>query len=125
MKTHSAINHETLGGATVNASIPKQRTLRFVSPGEEELRAACRILSRMEGICAAAPGLDCITVSYDLHQAPLARIEEVATDAGLVLRGGLHRCRRALWKFAEDNEIANAAHPGDGACCNRPPIRLR
>lgn len=106
-------------------AIPKRRKLRFVSPGEEALRAACGKLLRMMGVSAAVPGADCITVYYDLRQATFAQIEAVVAGSGLVLRSGLHRWRRSLWKFEEGNEIDNVAHPSNGACCNRPPVRLR
>lgn len=55
----------------------------------------------------------------------LALVEREAAAAGLALRGGLHGWRRALWRFAERNEMDNLARAGNGACCNRPPPRLR
>ncbi len=106
-------------------AIPKQRTLRLVSSSGEALRCACEKLLCMMGVSAARPGIDCITVKYDLRQATLAQIEAVAVNSGLVLGSGLHHWRRALWKFSENNEIQSAAHPANRACCNRPPIRLR
>ncbi len=34
---------------------------------------------------------------------------------------GLHVFRRSLWRFFEHNELENAAHAGNLACCSRPP----
>ncbi len=105
--------------------IPKTRKLRFVSPENELLSAACGKLLRMMGVATAVAGNNCITVDYDLRQATLAQIEEVVAGSGLVLRSGLHRWQRAFWKFEERNEIDNVADSGVSACCNRPPARLR
>lgn len=105
--------------------IPKRRRLRFVSPGAESLRAACGVLLGMMGVRSAIPDGDAIVTQYDLRQATLAQLERTCAGSGLVLRGGLHGWRRALWRFEEDNEIGNAARPAGGACCNRPPARVR
>ncbi|QDX80961.1 hypothetical protein B9N43_06690 [Denitratisoma sp. DHT3] len=105
--------------------IVRRHRLRFVAPTREALRVACGKLLSMMGVAAATPDLDGITVEYDLRQATLAQIEGVVAEAGLILRGGLHRWRRNLWKFIEGNEIENEAHPMSGACCNRPPARSR
>jgi hypothetical protein len=53
----------------------------------------------------------------------LNRIEEAVAGAGQVFPGGWHRLRREWWKYTETNELSNATHSGDGACCNRPPAR--
>jgi hypothetical protein len=79
----------------------------------------------MMGVATAIPGPDDLTVEYDLRQATFTQVEAVVAGAGLTLRGGLHRWRRSVWKFIEGNEIQNEAHPSSGACCNRPPARLR
>lgn len=105
--------------------IVKRRKLHFVAPKQEALRAACGMLLGMMGVATAIPGPHDLTVEYDLRQATFAQVEAVVAGAGLILRGGLHRWRRSLWKFIEGNEIENEAHPTSGACCNRPPARLR
>lgn len=66
-------------------AIPKQSKIRFVSPSEETLRFVCEKLLCMMGVSSAAPGIDCITVRYDLRQATLAQIEAVAVASRLVL----------------------------------------
>lgn len=113
------------GGVKNAVPIIKRRKLRFVAPTREALRAACGMLLSMMGVATAVPGSDDLTVEYDLRQATFAQVEAVVAGAGLILRGGLHRWRRSLWKFIEGNEIENEAHPTSGACCNRPPARLR
>jgi len=113
------------GGARNSVPIVKRRKLQFVAPTQVALRAACGRLLDMMGVAAAIPGSDDLTVEYDLRQATFAQVEAVVAGAGLILRGGLHRWRRSLWKFIEGNEIENEAHPSSGACCNRPPARSR
>ncbi len=105
--------------------IVKRRKLHFVAPKQETLRAACGMLLDMMGVATAIPGSHDLTVEYDLRQATFAQVEAVVAGAGLILRGGLHRWRRSLWKFIEGNEIENEAHPTSGACCNRPPVGSR
>lgn len=105
--------------------IMKKRRLKFVPAAAETLRAACERLLGMIGVTSAVPGENCLVVEYDLRQAALKQIESVATESGLVFKGGLHGFRRDLWKFAEYNELENAAHAGTGACCSRPPPRWR
>lgn len=117
--------YTALGGVRNRMPIVKRRRLYFVAPPQEVLRAACGRLLGMMGVATAIPGPDDLTVEYDLRQATLTQVEAVVAGAGLILRGGLHRWRRSVWKFVEGNEIANEAHPSSGACCNRPPARLR
>lgn len=105
--------------------IAKKRKLRFVAPRADTLRGACDRLLAMMGVTVAEPGDDHLLVEYDLWQASLEQIEAVAEAAGLMFKGGLHGWRRAWWRFAEGNELDNMAEAGNGACCNRPPARLR
>lgn len=79
----------------------------------------------MTGVKSVALRRDGLVVEYDPHQVTLAQLERACSATGLVLRGGLHAWRRALWRFVEDNERKNAAHPTSGACCNRPPPQAR
>ena len=105
--------------------LARKRRLRFVSPGTEFLRQAGGVLLGMAGVRSIIPGDDSLVVEYDLRQIALARLERACAGSRLVLCGGLHAWRRALWRFQEENEIRNAAHPAGGACCNRPPPRGR
>jgi YHS domain-containing protein len=113
------------GGLRNCVPIVKRRRLHFVAPTQDALRAACGRLLGMMGVATAIPGPDDLTVEYDLRQATFTQVEAVVAGAGLILRGGLHRWRRSVWKFIEGNEIENEAHPSSGACCNRLPARLR
>jgi hypothetical protein len=99
--------------------------LRFVFPGQDVLRTAASEMMRMTGVTSVVTGPDHMVVEYDLFLIVFEQIEAAVSRSGLVLRGGLYRWRRALWRFTEANEIENAAHPLNGACCNRPPTRLR
>lgn len=79
----------------------------------------------MKGIEFIAVEADNLTVAYDLRIITLAQIEKVLAEMKIELRNGLHGWRRALWRFGESNESENAAQAGTGACCSRPPARLR
>lgn len=103
--------------------ILKIRRLRFVAPTAEMLHTACDVLLGMMGVRSATAVDKAIAEQYDLRQATLEQLEKTCTESGLVLRGGLHGWRRALWRFKEGNEIENAARPAGGACCNHPPAR--
>lgn len=105
--------------------MPKRRRLRFAACATESLRQAEQSLRTMKGIEFIAVEADNLTVAYDLRIVTLAQIEKALANEGIELRGGLHGWRRALWRFAESNESENAARAGAGACCSRPPARLR
>ncbi len=105
--------------------ITKKHKLQFVLPDAEALRRAGDRLPAMMGVTVAQPGDDHLLVEYDLRQASLEQIEAEAEASGLILKGGLHGWRRAWWRFTEENELDNLADAGNGACCNRPPPRLR
>ncbi|MBU1365798.1 MAG: YHS domain-containing protein [Gammaproteobacteria bacterium] len=105
--------------------IAKKHKLQFVAPDAEALRGAGDRLLAMMGVTVARAADDHLLVEYDLWQASLEQIEAVAEASGLRLKGGLHGWRRAWWRFAEGNELDNMADTGSGACCNRPPARLR
>ncbi len=66
-----------------------------------------------------------LLVEYDLWQVTLEQLEATAKAAGLTIKDGWHRVQRSWWKFGERNEIDNLARAGNGACCNRPPSKLR
>lgn len=105
--------------------IPKRRRLKFVAAADESLRLACGHLLRMHGVGSAVPGADGLIVEYDLRLACLKQVEAVVAGAGLVFKAGLHGLRRRLWRYAEHEELENAAPAGSGACCNRPPVHLK
>jgi YHS domain-containing protein len=106
-------------------AIPIRRRLRLAAGDGAGIERALRSIRAMMGISATDVEKDCLIVEYDLKQVSLAQIEAVAIDAGLKFKGGLHGLQRSLWKFAERNELDNAAHAGTGACCNHPPTRSR
>lgn len=115
-------------GARRSAEIqpmPKQRRLRLAAGTMETLRQAEQCIARMKGVQSVTTDSDSLRVDYDLRIVALVQIERALAEAGIVLRQGLHGWRRALWRFAESNESENAAQAGTGACCSRPPARLR
>lgn len=107
------------------APILKKRCLKFQVSQPEAALALSERIRRMMGVKQAIAGGHRLTIEYDLRQVGLAQIEREAETAGARLKGGLHAWRRNLWKFEEHNELENLAHAGTGACCSRPPARLR
>lgn len=105
--------------------IPKCRKLRLASGNESDIQRAGRRVGEMIGVSSVITENNFLLVEYDLRKTILSQIEAVATAEGLSFKEGLHGFRRRLWKLTEANELENAAHSGHGACCNRPPIRLR
>jgi len=105
--------------------IPKRRKLRLEEGSESDIRRACQHVSKMMGLSKVTAENGCLLVEYDLRQTILAQIEAVAATEGLRFKEGFHGIRRRLWKYLEASELENAAHPSTGACCNRPPVRLR
>lgn len=90
--------------------------------GHPTRRPACRQNDRVTSVTTEKTHL---LVEYDLRKTILSQIETVATAEGLQFKDGFHGFRRRLWKLTEASELENAAQPGPGACCNRPPTRLR
>lgn len=105
--------------------IPKRRKLRLANSSQPDIRRACERVSEMMGVTKITAENGCLRIEYDLRQTILSQIEAVAAAEGLQFKEGLHGFRRRLWKYLEAGELENAAHPGTGACCNRPPVRLR
>lgn len=105
--------------------IPKRRKLRLANGNESDIQRAGRRVGEMIGVISVITGKNQLLVEYDLRKTILSQIEAVATAESLRFKDGFHGFRRRLWKLAEANELENAAHPGPGACCNRPPVRLR
>ncbi len=105
--------------------IPKRRWLRILPADPETVEIACQRIGEMMGVTSVEAKADGVLVEYDLRQATLDQVEAVAQGEGLRLRGGLRGLQRSWWKFVEGNEVANAAHPESGACCSRPPTRVR
>ncbi len=100
----------------------KRRDLAIEPGSLERCSTALRAIAQVEGIRSAALQGDVLTLEYDLRRTSLAQIEAWAERNGLPLRSGfVPRMQRALWRFTERNEQQNAAHPANGACCNRPP----
>lgn len=102
-----------------------RRKLRLAADVAAGVERALQSMREMKGMSAIGVEEDCLVVEYDMKQTTLSQIEAVAAEAGLKFNGGLHGLRRSLWKFAERNELDNAAHAGTGACCNHPPTRSR
>ncbi len=105
--------------------IPKRRKFQLTDGSAADIERACQRLEKMKGVAKVVAGQACLLVDYDLRQIVLSQIEAVAVGEGLKLKEGFHGFRRRLWKFLEAGELENAAHPATGACCNRPPVRLR
>lgn len=105
--------------------MPKRRRLRLGPCDTDTVSQAAHGIRQMKGVSNVEVGADNIVVAYDLRLLTLAQIENTLAGLGVALRGGLHGWRRALWRFAESNESENAAQAGTGACCSRPPARLR
>lgn len=105
--------------------IPKRRKLRMTEGNESDIRRACQRVGKMMGVAKVTAENGCLLVEYDLRQTILSQIEAVAAAEGLRFKEGFQGFRRRLWKYLEASELENAAHPGTGACCNRPPVRLR
>ncbi len=101
--------------------MPKRHALRLAAGTAADVARACQRVGEMMGISAVRAEQERLIVDYDLRQVALSQIEAVAAAEGLRFKDGLHGFRRGLWKFTEANELANAAHPGTGACCSRPP----
>lgn len=103
--------------------ILKRHGLRPATIGSCNVDEARARVAGLQGVISSNwNGID-LVVEYDLRLIPLSRIEEVVADAEVALQGGWHRLQRNWWKFTETNELSNATRSGDGACCNRPPIR--
>ena len=105
--------------------IPKRRKLRLADSSASDIRRACQRLSEMMGVSKVTAENGCLLVEYDLRHTILSQVETVAAAEGLKFKEGFHGFRRRLWKYLEASELENAAHPSTGACCNRPPVRLR
>jgi YHS domain-containing protein len=105
--------------------ILKRRRLRLMESSTADMAHACQCIGEMIGISLVRAEYRHLIVEYDLKQATLSQIEAVVLAAGVKLSGGFHGLRRWLWRSAEMNELANAAHPSTGACCNKPPVQKR
>ncbi|MFH1658637.1 MAG: YHS domain-containing protein [Pseudomonadota bacterium] len=105
--------------------IPKRRKLRLANGNESDIQRAGRRVGEMIGVTSVTTEKTHLLVEYDLRKTILSQIETAATAEGLQFKDGFHGFRRRLWKLTEASELENAAHPGPGACCNRPPTRLR
>jgi YHS domain-containing protein len=105
--------------------IPKRRKLRLAAGKGPDLQRACLRVGAMMGVSKVVVEDGCLLLEYDLRQTVLCQIEAVAASEGLKFEEGFHGFRRRLWKYLEAGELENAAHPSTGACCNRPPVRLR
>ncbi len=105
--------------------LPKHRRLRILSADAATVERTCRRIREMMGVAAVEASGEVMLVEYDLRQVTLGQVEAVAFGEGVRFLGGLHGLRRAWWKFTESNELGNAAHPASGACCSRPPPRVR
>jgi len=122
-----AINPRAFSGTVQISKLPplvKRHTLRFAACTDATLTATLATLAQMPGVLKLTPGSRHIALEYDLRRVALEQIEAAALACALPLRGGLHEWQRAWWRFAENNELENAASTG-GACCSRPPSRLR
>ena len=116
--------HPADSGATAQPSM-KRRCLILASIDPAQIAHARQQVCAMPGVLSVTAEKGCFIVEYNLLQSSLVQIEEVASAAGLSFKGGWHAMRRRVWKYTEVNELDNAASKTTGACCNRPPARLR
>lgn len=107
-----------------NQPLPKQHRLRFCPVSSSILEGAIERLQNLQGITQASLSEQYADLAYDLRLVGLQQIEAVLTDAGVPLRGGIHRLFRSFWHFSEHNELSNlACQPFP--CCSQPPVRIR
>ncbi len=103
----------------------KQRVLKIAHGSEPAIARLCERLRASPGVQDVIVVSPCLRVDYELRRISLAHIEAMAEEEGVRFRAGLHAIARDFWKYLECNELANAAAPANGACCNRPPGRIR
>ena len=102
-----------------------QHRLKPTAASRSALAAAQEKLTGAWGIHQVNIDGTSLLVEYDTLRISLALIEAELATAGLDLKGGWHNLQRGYWKFTERNELDNLILAGKGACCSRPPPRLR
>lgn len=107
-----------------NQAVPKQHRLRFSTVSSSIRENAVERLRHFPGVIQASMSEKYVDLEYDLRLVGLQQIEALVADAGLPLKGGIHRLLRSFWDFSEHNELANMAIQ-PSPCCSRPPVRLR
>ena len=104
---------------TVVAPLLVTRTIALAG---NEAATAARALAPIPGITSASaePGGRVVRVEYDLRHVRLAAIELALANAGAPAKRGLAAAwRRAMIRFTEDNQLANAS--AEPHCCCKPP----
>lgn len=101
--------------------IPKRHRLQVRPTLAGVVERACRQIREMSGVVSVEVGSEGLLLTYDLLRTTLGEIETIAEGEGLAFKDGLHGVRRRWWKFTEGNELDNAVHPSEAACCSRPP----
>lgn len=88
-------------------------------PDKNQAGTAAQLLRDCDGILAAERVTDTqLRVSYDLRHATLAAIEELLETVGFHLDNSLlHRMRRALIRYTEENQRFNLGCGRGGANC--------
>lgn len=104
--------------------IPKHHRLRIASVPQATREMAGIRLNEVRGVSRALIGDGYADIDYDLRLVSLNQLEAAMREAGLPLKGWLHRLRRSMWRFVEHNELENLASK-PSPCCSRPPIRVR
>lgn len=107
-----------------NQAVPKQHRLRFDPVSSSIRESAIERLCHLQGVIQASMSEKYVDLEYDLRLVGLQQIEALLANAGLPLKGGIHRLLRSFWDFSEHNELANLASQ-PSPCCSRPPVRLR
>jgi len=105
-------------------AVPKQHRLRFNPVSSSVLEEAIERLRTLQGVIRVSKFEKHVDLEYDLRLVGLQQIEALLANAGLPLKGGIHRLVRGFWEFSEHNELANMASQ-PSPCCSRPPVRLR
>jgi len=105
-------------------AVPKQHRLRFNPVSSSVLEEAIERLRTLQGVIRVSKFEKHMDLEYDVRLVSLQQIEALLANAGLPLKGGIHRLVRGFWEFSEHNELANMASQ-QSPCCSRPPVRLR
>ena len=95
---------------------------RIIALAGGDAAIAAQALAGRPGILAAnaEPGGKSVRVEYDLRQTRLATIEQALAEAAAPAKRGFAAIwRRALIRFTEDNQLANAS--AEPHCCCKPP----
>jgi YHS domain-containing protein len=112
--------------AKTNGKVIKRRKLRLIKPlNAEKARTVMDYLNKLMGVEEIHLEGRILILHYDLLQLTLRQVESSLNKIETQLDNGwLQRIQRAWIHNTEENELDNLAMP-QGACCNRPPPRIK